>query len=325
VLRHALRSALATGSAYAIALVLPWASHPHWLVLSVAVVLRGSLDQTLSRRNARVLGTLFGCAVVLGLAGTRSGLLLGAVFLASVGVAHSYVMHRYWLTATAATVMALLQSHMADPAAGFAVGERVADTLLGALLAWGFSYVLPSWERRSLPAAIARVLEQVGAYAGHALQLQTQATVEQRLARSRAYDALGAVAAALQRSTAEPASVRPYVPAVADLLDHGQQLMAQLSVLRLMLAQRHAELPSAPTASALAAARAALAAHLRGTTAPGTAAADAVDPGGLEQESPAADALGSLQRRLGALIEDAREMRRAATAALRRADGANAR
>ena len=67
VLRHALRAALALGSAYFIALALPWASHPHWLVLGVAVVLRGSLDQTLARRNARVLGTLFGCVLVVAL------------------------------------------------------------------------------------------------------------------------------------------------------------------------------------------------------------------------------------------------------------------
>jgi uncharacterized membrane protein YccC len=77
VLRHAVRAALALGSAYYLALALPWASHPHWLVLSVAVVLRGNLEQTLSRRNARVMGTMLGCAVVLGLAGGVIGILLG--------------------------------------------------------------------------------------------------------------------------------------------------------------------------------------------------------------------------------------------------------
>src|SRR5439155_5988106 len=34
-LRHALRTGLALGIAYFLALPLPWASHPHWLVLSV--------------------------------------------------------------------------------------------------------------------------------------------------------------------------------------------------------------------------------------------------------------------------------------------------
>ncbi|MBY0411524.1 MAG: FUSC family protein, partial [Burkholderiaceae bacterium] len=68
VLRHALRTGLAFGCAYALAKVLPWAAHPHWLVLSVAVVLRGNLAQTLARRNQRVGGTLLGCLLVVGLA-----------------------------------------------------------------------------------------------------------------------------------------------------------------------------------------------------------------------------------------------------------------
>ena len=50
-----------------IGLALPWGSHPYWLVLSVAVVLRGNLGDTLARRNARVLGTMLGCLVVVGL------------------------------------------------------------------------------------------------------------------------------------------------------------------------------------------------------------------------------------------------------------------
>jgi uncharacterized membrane protein YccC len=42
VFRHALRSAFALMSAHALATALPWATHPYWIVLSVAVVLRGN-------------------------------------------------------------------------------------------------------------------------------------------------------------------------------------------------------------------------------------------------------------------------------------------
>src|SRR5207253_1432004 len=111
VLRHALRMGLALGIAYALALAWPWRAHPHWLVLSVAVVLRGNLEQTLARRNARVLGTVLGCVLMLALARTESPALLEIVFLLSAGIAHAYVNVRYWITATAATVMALLQAH----------------------------------------------------------------------------------------------------------------------------------------------------------------------------------------------------------------------
>lgn len=236
VLRHALRSALALSSAYFIALALPWASHPHWLVLSVAVVLRGSLDQTLARRNLRVLGTLAGCGLVLLLAQLPVLLLWLVVLQLAVGVAHAFAARRYLITATAATVMALLQAHLADPAHGLAITERLLDTLLGAGLAWAFSYVLPAWERRNLPRAILRARAALQQYAAQAMV--PGSALAQRLARRQAYDALGALSAALQRSAAEPRRVRPPLAELNAMLDHGYRLMAHLSMLRQSLMRR---------------------------------------------------------------------------------------
>jgi uncharacterized membrane protein YccC len=319
VFRHAVRSALALGSAYFLALALPWASHPHWLVLSVAVVLRGNLEQTLSRRNARVFGTMLGCAVVLALSHLiTSKSVLGLVFLAAVGTAHTFVMQRYWLTASAATVMALLQSHMVDPTGGFAVAERVADTVLGAALAWGFSYVLPSWERRSLPRAIGRVLKELRDYANHALAMQSGDAVEQRLARRRAYDALSALAITLQRSAAEPKAVQVPVREVAALLDHGQRLMAHLSMVRMMLTRRGSELEGPTAATALKEADAALSACLS-LREPAMATGGDMDPEELSllpMQAPAEDVTPWLMRRLQVLIHDARRIRDAAAAAV---------
>jgi uncharacterized membrane protein YccC len=320
VFRHAARSALALGSAYFIALALPWTSHPHWLVLGVAVVLRGNLEQTLARRNARVLGTLAGCFAVLGLAQVHSPLLLGAVFLVAVGTAHAFVMQRYWLTATAATVMALLQAHAVHPAGGFAIGERVADTVLGAALAWAFSYVLPSWERRHLPAALGRTLQALVDYATLALAMQPADDVAPRLARRRAYDALTALAGVMQRTGAEPASVQVPVAEVARVLDHGQRLMAHLSVVRMILSRRREELDPAVVVPALDAAAASLAASLSlSATSPAT---PAEAPGGLSTmpvDAPARDVLPWLLRRLDVLAHDAQCVAGAARTAIARA------
>ncbi len=318
VLRHAVRAALALGSAYFIALALPWASHPHWLVLSVAVVLRGNLEQTLSRRNTRVLGTLLGCALVLALSHLTAKSALGWVFLAAVAIAHAFVVQRYWLTATAATVMALLQSHLVDPAGGFAIAERVADTVLGAALAWGFSYVLPSWERRSLPRAIDRVLTELRAYAGHALDAEPGDGVEQRLARRRAYDTLSALAAAVQRSAVEPKAERVPVREVAALIDHGQRLMAHLSMLRLTLLRNNPALAGEAGASALRPVSAAVGAclSLLDSVPP---MADDIDPEALAllpAQAPALDAMPWFVRRLQVLVHEARQVRAAALAAL---------
>ncbi len=318
VLRHAVRMSLALGSAYFIARNLPWASHPHWLVLSVAVVLRGNLEQTLSRRNQRVLGTMLGCVVVLLLAGLHSATLLAVAFLVAVGVAHAFVTVRYLVTSMAGTIMGLLQLYMADTGGGFAIAERLADTVLGALLAWSFSYVLPSWERRTLPQTISRTLLALRAYAALALSRDASDAIAQRLARRKAYDALGAVVAIMKRSTVEPRRVRLPVRDLGALVDHGQMLMAHLSVIRLMLARSSAELGRPEASAALHDSQALLRACLA-PEAPACCDAESPDSPGLESlpaEPPAHDRLPWLLRRLRVSLNEARKIRHAAAAAL---------
>lgn len=256
VLRHAVRLALALGSAYALGLALPWTSHPHWLVLSVAVVLRGTLEQTLARRNQRVSGTVLGCAAVLGLSLLGWPALNAWVLVIAVGVAHAYVNVRYLATATAATVMALLQAHLAHPAGGFAIGERLADTLLGAALAWAFCFVLPSWERKGARRAVERLVRALEALSAEVLRWPDGAgepgpRSRLGLARREAYDSLAALAALAQRTRVEPASVRLPLRGLVDLLGHGQQLLAHLSALRLLLTRRRTELSEAEVSRVL--------------------------------------------------------------------------
>ncbi|MED5617696.1 FUSC family protein [Ideonella sp. BN130291] len=317
VLRHAVRAALALSCAYFIGLMLPWASHPHWLVLSVGVVLRGNLEQTLARRNARVTGTMLGCLLVLLLA--RVPALQPLAFLVAVGVAHAFITVRYLITAVAATVMALLQSHLVDPAGGFAIGERLADTLLGAALAWAFSYVLPAWERRSLPRAVAQALGALRAYAEQAVQGAAQAGVAQRLARLQAYDALTSIAAALQRSAAEPRSVRVPIDELTRLLDHAHRLMAHLSAIRMTRLRRAQTLEAEASRSALAAAHAELQARLQP---PGEAQLPPEPPAlrldALPVLPPADEPMPWLLRRLQLAVHDAHAVGQCARHALER-------
>ena len=49
--------------------------------------------------------------------------------------------------------------------------ERVADTLIGVAIAWGFSYVLPTWERTQIPSMIERTLAAQARHAHLALGL----------------------------------------------------------------------------------------------------------------------------------------------------------
>jgi uncharacterized membrane protein YccC len=283
------------------------------------VVLRGNLGDTLARRNARVVGTLMGCLVVVGVSYVATAPLLSGLFMAALATAHAFVAQRYWLTATAASVMALLQSHLVNPDGGFAIAERVADTFLGALLAWSFSYVLPSWERRGVAQGVARVLRDVHDYAVRSLRMAEADPVEERLARRRAYDSLAALALALRRSRVEPKGVRLPAAEIATLIDHGERLMAHLSMVRITLARLRNEAPGPlPVNAALEEAATKLDAWLDLKEAE-PAALDTMAQGELEllPEQPAArDVMPWLTRRLSLMVAEAGRIRRAAGAAL---------
>ncbi len=317
VLRHALRSAAALTAAYFIALALPWSSHPHWLVLSVAVVLRGSLEQTLLRRNLRLAGTVFGCLIVLALSHLATGWLSTAVFLSATGLAHAFSVARYFVTATAATVMALLQDHLANPQGGFAIAERLADTAMGALLAWAFSYVLPSWERGSLPRLSMRLVRALDALSTQVLKMPQSGDgdVGVRLARREVYEALRAIAAAGQRSRVEPKAVRVPAQLFADLLAHSHALMAHFASVRVLLVRRGEELDPGTAQRALSEANVKIRSLLsQPPEAPGAESAPSVAPeADLPSQSSALALTTWLQRRLQmACAEAARTMQAAA-------------
>jgi uncharacterized membrane protein YccC len=215
------------------------------------VVLRGSLAQTLERRNSRVAGTLLGCRIAGALLAAHTpAFLLLFVVTAAQGVAHAFAIRRYLVTAVAATVLALLQAHLlgAGGSLAFEVAERLADTLIGTAIAWAFSYVLPSWERGQLPALVARTLAaqaqhaQVALGLGQLVAVDDEAELAWRLARREVYDSLSALVQATQRSLFEPRAVRPALEPLGRMLAHSYQLIAQLTAIKGMLLLRRERL-----------------------------------------------------------------------------------
>ncbi|MGQ3053091.1 MAG: FUSC family protein, partial [Roseateles sp.] len=279
VMRHALRSALALSFAYALGAALPWAAHPFWLMLSVAVVLRGNLEQTLSRRNDRIAGTMQGCLLVMLLAHVDWVPFLSLCFIAAVGVAHAYVNRRYRVAATAATLMALLQPLMLAPGSDPFIGERLADTVIGAGLAWLFSFVLPSWERAAVPRLGAQLRGALARHAGNMLQWRPSpdAQLAQRISRQQAYTALAALAGAAQRTRVEPESVRLPDAEIEAALSHGYRFMALLGAVQQQVQRRSDRLDPARAETALPLARKACVDILNGEPATGTDPAEIPD------------------------------------------------
>ena len=291
-LRHAIRAALAIGAGFALSQLLPWREHAYWIVLTIIVVLRGSLAQTLERRNERVAGTLLGCLLASAVlaADMPHWALLVCVTLAQAA-AHSFALRRYLFTAVAATVLGLVQAHLlgAGGSAGFVLLERMIDTLLGAGIAWAFAYVLPSWERQQIPTLVARTLAAQTRHAREALGLGQLQAVDNhpelawRLARREAYDSLGALVQATARAWKEPRAVRPPLAPLERMQAHCYQLLAQLTAVKTILLLRRGHLRDQELHAPLQAAAQRIEALLSGHDIP-TAPRDA-DAGAAAAES----------------------------------------
>ncbi len=148
IFRHALRLGMALGAGYALIHFVPGLRHGNWILLTIAVIMRASYSVTRQRRNDRLFGSLLGCAIAGVLLWTRSPLLLFAVQISAIGVAHAYARIDYRVTATAASIMALLTLHLLDPVEASPVLARLVDTLIGAGIAFVFNLILPHWERQ---------------------------------------------------------------------------------------------------------------------------------------------------------------------------------
>ena len=268
---------------------------------------------------------MLGCLLVMALLLTHPGakVLFGVVALAT-GLAHAFALRRYLYTTIAGTVSGLLQAHLLfvglQPT--FAIGERLADTLLGALLAWLFSYVLPSWERNRIPGLIRRSIKAQSQHARLALALlstEQSADLDWRLARREAFDSLSALTLATQRSLAEPRQVRPPLEPLEVLQARSYQLLAQLTAIKSLLLLRRQQLDLAQAMPALEYAAQCITAELSGKlTAPSDDSPSDFSIAGqpyLERPDPrlAIDLTPWLLRRLQLACAMARELRLAAS------------
>lgn len=206
-LRYALRMALAMGSGFVLARILPYASHGNWILLTIALVMRANYSITKKRRTDRFVGNVLGCLVGAVLLHVLPPAAILLTIFAAIGVAHTYATRNYLVTATAACVMALLAIRILNPEEGALFIERILDTGVGAGLAYLFSYVLPHWEYESVPRLVQGLLKEDREYLGYALRV-TMDDQGYRLSRKRMLDAMATLSATLSRMLDEPRSVR---------------------------------------------------------------------------------------------------------------------
>jgi len=250
IFRYALRLTAAMLCAFALSAALTkYFSHGSWILLTVAVIMRASYSATRQRQKDRLIGNLIGCVMAAVALHLLPNPALLPLYFASIALAHAYAPVRYLITSTAACVMALLMMHFLSPTGGSMLVERLLDTGLGAAIAALFSFILPYWERQSLPQLSAALLRANRKYARQALK-RSPPEQSYRLARKDLFDAGADFAGALRRLAAEPGGRRADIAQLQAFLSANYRMMAQLAALHVLLRMRGRDLDPA-TAEAL--------------------------------------------------------------------------
>lgn len=284
VLRYAVRLSLAMGCAYLVSQVLPYSTHGYWILLTVGVVMRPNFSATRQRRSDRMIGNAIGCLIVAVLLQLHPPMaVLAAALFASVALGHTFVTLNYRITSAATCVMALLIIHFTHPG-GFALAERLLDTAIGVVIAFGFSFVLPSWEHLAIPRQAAALLGACRDYADAILSTAGgEAGTDYRLARKRLLDATAALTGAFGRMQLEPREQQRAVAPLQNFVTASYLFAGYIAAIRQLLTEHRGELDERTLSMRLAECRADLQTALDRAR----AALDASEPRPMGEEAVA--------------------------------------
>jgi uncharacterized membrane protein YccC len=223
--RHAIRLAVLLPTAEAISHVLPW-QRGYWVVLTALVVLKPDYAATTQRGIARIVGTGVGVLAAGSLVELvhPDDVALTALVAVATWAAYACFAASYALYSLAITSLVVLLLTPIGGSSLSTVADRGLDTLVGGGLALAGYLVWPTWEGRSLPAAVDTLLEALATYADAVLGHYVAPDDADRSAIGRAAiiarRARIAALASLTRAAAEPAR------GGADLTDANRRLAA---------------------------------------------------------------------------------------------------
>jgi uncharacterized membrane protein YccC len=244
VFRFAIRVMLAVSCGLWIADHLPYTAHGYWIVLTIVVILKPNYSMTKRRRSDRLIGTVIGCVLTaLILNFVHEPIALLAMLFIVTAASPAFIQIKYRYTAIAASMQILLQINLMIPASHAVIGERLVDTILGALIATAFSFVLPSWEYRALPRLLNAVLQANQKYilaSRDMLEGKVNDDFYYRVGRKGFMDSLSLLVSALVRMMDEPLSKQHAVREINRFVVQNYLVAAHIAAMRVML-RRNAE------------------------------------------------------------------------------------
>lgn len=213
IFRHSLRITIAAFAAYIIGQLLPF-GHGYWILLTVIVILKPGYTLTRQRNIQRLTGTLIGAAIAGGILFfvKNNTAILVLLALSMIG-GYSFMRWKYLVSVVMITMYLLFMFHILEPN-DFreVVQERIVDTLLGCIVGFLASYLLPPiWEREQIGELMQHLINDIIQYFETIAYAFTGKPYNKQLSkekRKQAWVSLANVTDAFNRMLSEPKSKR---------------------------------------------------------------------------------------------------------------------
>lgn len=212
--RHAIRLTAALLAGYIISLLFPL-GHSHWILLTIAVIMKPAYSITRQRNVQRLIGTFIGAGIgFLVLLAVEDRTAIFIIMLAAMVLSYSLMKIQYTASTSAITVYVLLMFYFLNPVNLESVLlERVIDTAIGSAIAYIVSsFVLPAWEFEQIDEFIGAAIKANREYFLTVAPIFTGNQPEvnsYKLARRDAFVALANLSDIFQRMLSEPKNQQP--------------------------------------------------------------------------------------------------------------------
>lgn len=213
IFRHSLRITIAGMAAYIIGRLLPF-GHGYWILLTVIVILKPGYSLSKKRNIQRLGGTFIGVAigwVILYFVKNNTAIFI-LLIISMIG-GYSFVRWKYMVGVVLITMYLLFMFHILEPMDfNGVVEERIIDTILGSIIGFLASFLLPPiWERQQIRELMQNLTKDIAGYFESVAYVFTGKPYNKQLSaekRKHAWVSLANVSDAFTRMLSEPKSQR---------------------------------------------------------------------------------------------------------------------
>lgn len=231
--RHALRFTIAIVFAFLLGFLLD-IQNTYWILLTIVVIMRPSYGLTKERSKDRILGTLIGAAIAVGIVFLTQNVILYAVLaIVSLIFAFSLIQQNYKSAAALITISIVFVYSFINPNAFEVIQYRVLDTIIGSVIAVAANYLLfPSWEADNLKLVLLNALKMNRNYLLATQELYQDPPnhkLSYNLARKDAFLAISNLNAAFQRMTQDPKSKQKEFQLIYEIVTLNQTMISAIA------------------------------------------------------------------------------------------------